>query len=382
MTRPKVIPYLICFLLTVFVVSGCATKNVVYRRADPNTQVVLPRDNFAHRNYRTEWWYFTGHLTADNGHEYAFEVTFFKRRTDEDKYRGLPIRNYSNPAHMAHFAIIDETAGTHRFEERRSKDYINNNGKGGTLEDKLYLWNDDWSLKQIGSDWLLRAGMKGYDLTLMLTPQKPPVLHGDNGYMAKGDQIGQGTHYFSYTNIRAEGVLFVDGSPLKVSGRAWHDHEYGSYQMASEYRGWDWFSIRLDNDAEIMIYLLTLKQGGIDSTSSGTIVPASGEPVHLNFDDFNVEVLDHWTSRKTETTYPSAWKITIPAYETELSVTPYILNQEMRTKKTLIQYWEGSAKVSGTYQGQPISGKAFVELTGYIEPLKYLTKRDVQEAGV
>ncbi|MGZ5226208.1 MAG: lipocalin-like domain-containing protein, partial [Burkholderiales bacterium] len=27
--------------------------------------------------YRTEWWYYTGHLTTDSGRRYGFEVTFF-----------------------------------------------------------------------------------------------------------------------------------------------------------------------------------------------------------------------------------------------------------------------------------------------------------------
>jgi predicted secreted hydrolase len=37
----------------------------------------FPRDHFAHDAYRTEWWYFTGHLRAPDGHRFGYELTFF-----------------------------------------------------------------------------------------------------------------------------------------------------------------------------------------------------------------------------------------------------------------------------------------------------------------
>ena len=32
----------------------------------------------AHPDYRTEWWYYTGHLRTESGKRYGFEVTFFR----------------------------------------------------------------------------------------------------------------------------------------------------------------------------------------------------------------------------------------------------------------------------------------------------------------
>ncbi|MDP8256566.1 MAG: lipocalin family protein [Candidatus Alcyoniella australis] len=363
-------------MLALAMIAGCASKHVVYRRADPHNRIELPQDNAGHRDYRTEWWYFTGHLDAEDGREYAFEVTFFSRRTDQDKIAGsIAIKNYSNPAHMAHFAIIDENAGTHFYEERRARDHEDKNGNAGVMYDWLYVWNGDWSLKQIDDDFLLSVRMKGFDLTLLLRPNKPPVLQGRGGYFAKGEQ--RGTHYISYTNLEADGVLFVDGVPQAVHGRAWHDHEFGSYQLRPEQRGWDWFSLRLDNDVELMLYMLALHDGSYDTYSKGLLVPAQGPPEPIDFEQIELQTLQSWTSPRSKVTYPVRWRLRIPDKQVDLEITPIMPEQEMRTRKTLTQYWEGSVRVSGTCQGVPVTGKGFVELTGYVKPLKWLTKLEV-----
>jgi predicted secreted hydrolase len=33
-----------------------------------------------------------------------------------------------------------------------------------------------------------------------------------------------------------------------------------------------------------------------------------------------------------------------------------------------VTYWEGSVKIDGKYQDDPIKGMGYVELTGYAEP--------------
>ena len=38
----------------------------------------FPADHGAHPDYRTEWWYFTGNLTAANGAAYGFQLTLFR----------------------------------------------------------------------------------------------------------------------------------------------------------------------------------------------------------------------------------------------------------------------------------------------------------------
>jgi predicted secreted hydrolase len=43
-----------------------------------------------------------------------------------------------------------------------------------------------------------------------------------------------------------------------------------------------------------------------------------------------------------------------------------VLDQELDTRATTgVIYWEGSQRVTATRAGTPVSGEAYVELTGY-----------------
>src|SRR6266511_5979489 len=44
----------------------------------PGYEFSFPRDHGTHDEYRTEWWYYTGHLRSDDGRTYGFELTFFR----------------------------------------------------------------------------------------------------------------------------------------------------------------------------------------------------------------------------------------------------------------------------------------------------------------
>jgi predicted secreted hydrolase len=45
-----------------------------------------------------------------------------------------------------------------------------------------------------------------------------------------------------------------------------------------------------------------------------------------------------------------------------LEIKPYLADQEMQVSYT---YWEGAVEVDGTVKGDAISGRGYVELTGY-----------------
>ena len=47
------------------------------RATGPRT-FIFPADHGSHPGYRTEWWYFTGNLSADDGRHYGYQLTFFR----------------------------------------------------------------------------------------------------------------------------------------------------------------------------------------------------------------------------------------------------------------------------------------------------------------
>ena len=83
---------------------------------------------------------------------------------------------------------------------------------------------------------------------------------------------------------------------MAVRGLSWMDHEYSTAPLEPGIIGWDWFSLQLSNQTEIMLYLLRNEAGGLSPASSGTFVERSGKPRHLAKDDFKVEVLESWKS--------------------------------------------------------------------------------------
>ena len=59
----------------------------------------------------------------------------------------------------------------------------------------------------------------------------------------------------------------------------------------------------------------------------------------------------------------------LPGHRMELTLVPTVKDQELLTEKsTRVTYWEGSVEVEGKYQGNPVKGLGYVELTGYAKP--------------
>jgi predicted secreted hydrolase len=148
------------------------------------------------------------------------------------------------------------------------------------------------------------------------------------------------------------------------------DHEFGSAQLRDYQVGWDWFSIRLENGTDLMLYQLRHRDGKTDPYSSGTIIFSNGNQRHLSLKEFQIEVLGQWKSKKSGATYPSGWRVKVPKDQIDLFLTPVVKDQELITEaSTRVTYWEGSVRIEGKYGNIPVKGLGYVELTGYAKPL-------------
>jgi predicted secreted hydrolase len=192
------------------------------------------------------------------------------------------------------------------------------------------------------------------------------VLHGENGLSRKAEGEGRASYYYSLTRIQTEGDLIIDGKKEAVRGVSWMDHEFGSNQLGEDQVGWDWFSIQLDNDTELMLYLMRRKDGSVDPYSSGTLVNADGTSKHLDLKDYRVEVMDRWKSPSSGANYPMKWKVMIPSEHIELEISPAFPEQELITNRsTRVTYWEGAVGITGEFRKKSVTGNGYVEMTGY-----------------
>lgn len=341
-----------------------------FRLAEEGYRYEFPRDHGAHEAFRTEWWYYTGHLETAEGRRFGFELTFFRRGIPPDQVETRPSRWSVDQLYLAHLAVTDVTGRRFYFRDRISRAGL---GKAGADATHLNVWLDQWRAEspEQSEQQRLNAKADGVALSLSLDPVKPPVVHGKRGISKKGAEAGQASHYYSFTRLKTAGTLTLGTESYRVTGTSWMDHEFGSADLSPELVGWDWFSIQLADNRELMIYRLRRSDGTSDAASSGTLVEADGHTQHLSASDLELTPLTTWTSPASHTTYPQQWRVTIPSLNLSLQLTPLLADQELRTSRsTQVTYWEGAVTVTGNEQDKPIKGQGYIELTGYAERIR------------
>jgi predicted secreted hydrolase len=339
-----------------------------YKPALPGYQYQFPRDHFSHPDFQTEWWYYTGNVKTADGHRFGFELTFFREAVTRD-----PVTNAVwdiRDVYAAHLALSDLDGG-HFYHSERS----NRAGPGiaGVSESDGRIWNGNWEIQWQGDDQKLQAVDDRFALRFKMHSEKPPVIHGENGISQKGSHAGEASHYISLTRLATSGTIELNGQELVVSGLAWMDHEFFTDQLEANQTGWDWLSLQLDNNTEIMLFNLRRKDGSIDEHSAGTYIDANGKTTNLKHADFVLQpTAETWTSPSTRATYPIHWKIAIPRLQIAMDATTPLASQELTSKGKLSPtYWEGAITLRGMQQEKPLAGVGYLEMTGYDRPVQF-----------
>jgi predicted secreted hydrolase len=346
-----------------------------FERADGPRTLVFSLDHGPHDDFQTEWWYYTGNLTADTGERFGYQLTFFRRALLPSEQRATRSSDWAaEQVYMAHFALTDGTGGEHRSFEKLGRGAA---GLAGAQAVPYRVWLDDWSVEEVaegsggsparlrasaGPPARLRASADDISLDLTLRDLKGPILQGDRGYSRKGPEPGNASYYYSLPRIATSGTVTVRGQTFDVDGLSWMDHEFSTSALGAEQTGWDWFSLQLDDDSELMVFQLRRADGNLDAYSSGTLIAPDGTTQTLSAGDFTLQPTGQWRSPRTGATYPSGWVLTVPAADLRLTITPLLADQEMNVSYA---YWEGAVKANGAMAGKPVSGSGYVELTGY-----------------
>ncbi len=370
----------VCLVLLLFCVpligGGPLAGGADYRSVTGPCNLTFPGDHGAHPGYRVEWWYYTGNLGAFSGERFGFQLTFFRLQPDppgaDRSWPDPPSAWRFQHLYLAHAAVSDLNRLRFTYDENIARGAVGLAGvTHGLGASRVFVGS--WSAQISAAAHYLKANSNRFVLDLTCRPAKPPVLHGDRGYSRKGDRPEEASCYYSFTRLETSGTLTAEGKAFPVQGTSWMDHEFSTAPLAKGILGWDWFSIQLSNNVELMIYLLRQEQGGTHLASSGTLISRSGRSRHLTKDDFTVEVLDRWKSRRTGALYPSRWRIRVGPQDIELEVTSNLEDQELRTPRTTrIVYWEGSVSVAGSVAGKGVEGVGYVEMTGYAAPFTLL----------
>jgi predicted secreted hydrolase len=357
---------------TLSVTSALGADTVGYRRADRVIPIVFPRDHGAHPEFKTEWWYYTGHLEARGGREFGFQFTIFRTAltpppdTGNDERADRSANGVSawrtNQLYTGHLGLTDISQGAFYSEE------VNDRGATGLAGSRPMpgkIWVRDWVL-HVGEgpspNFDIRARGEDFSLDLTLVPEKPAVFHGDRGLSPKSYDDRNASYYYSYTRMSARGAIEVGEERLSVSGSAWMDHEWSTSALGEDQIGWDWFSLQFVDGRELMYFRVRSRLPEHTPFVEATLVAPDGTHNQISGDYIQLTELDYWTSPASGVRYPSEWRLEAPALGLTVLITPRLDDQEMNLG---VRYWEGAVEVRDD-SDRPV-GRGYVEMTGHDE---------------
>jgi predicted secreted hydrolase len=346
----------------VFFLLGLA--NVVaadWKIAEPGWRYEFPRDHRAHREFKTEWWYFTGNLFDNERHRFGYELTFFRHGIQPAAARDPNASRFIvDDLKFAHFAITDVAGRKFQFGQKTNRGAF---GEAGFDDGNRIAWIENWNLTATSDNGFDIAALTDFgSVHLHLRASKSPVIHGEDGVSVKAADGSSASHYYSNPRLETSGELVVNGNARQVRGETWFDHEWSSSQLGKGEVGWDWLCLQFDDGAELMLYRMRLTKGGVEPSSSGTWIASDGTATHLRAPDFQMAPTAFWKS-ESGTQYPIGWRIVLPGQRAEFTIKAAMEDQEL--KLGTITYWEGAIDAIGTREAKSINGRGYLELTGY-----------------
>jgi predicted secreted hydrolase len=115
-----------------------------------------------------------------------------------------------------------------------------------------------------------------------------------------------------------------------------------------------------------MLFQLRDADGSTDRRSSGTVVARTGLTTSLPAAAFTLTPGRRWTSATSGAAYPVEWRVDVPGRQLTLTIEAALDPQEMHAGlQSGMAYWEGAVDVTGTRNGRPVTGRGYLEMTGY-----------------
>jgi len=328
-------------------------------------KIDMPKDAGPHTD-RIEWWYYTGYLNSGDK-RWGFELTIFQQDLDKLLNPDKPPSDIWHPGYMCHVAMIRLEPGTREHFYTWSIGF--NPDKWQSAPVAVAFDNCDVLLDKDGRQIVKgkipegkeKTGKKGgWAFNVTLEAQTPMIQHGKDGVIIMGD--GGSSYYYSYPRMLGKGTLDAPEGHFDVQADAWMDHQWGDFDN-NAYKGWDWWSMKLDGGWEIMLFVFR-DWDDVITERVGTIVDPDNNRYYLDgLDTFTIQSQREWKSTHTDGTYPLDWKINIPSLDWDIMVTSLLDDQEMPNGAQ--NYWEGAVDITATHTGKAMKGTGYVELTGY-----------------
>ncbi|MEO8224730.1 MAG: lipocalin-like domain-containing protein [Gammaproteobacteria bacterium] len=339
---------------------GAAHPGVTYPGVVPRP-LVFPADYGAHPEFRTEWWYLTGWLE-----DIGFQVTFFRVRTDVDPAN--PSAFAARQLVIAHAAIADPARGRLLTDERIARAGF---GLVGAASGDTDVRLDGWSLRRdVATDsYVARIAARGFTLHFRAVASGTPWLQGNAGVSRKGPLASQASYYYSRPQLAVEAEVTTSGSPRRLTGSAWLDQEWSSAALAPDAAGWDWIGMNLDDGGALLAFQIRRQGAASDEPPLqryAAFRSADGATRVVDPATVRFTPLETWTSARSGASWPVAQRI--EAGGRSFETRPLMPDQELDSRLTTgAVYWEGASTL---LESGKVAGRGYLEMTGYVTPLK------------
>ncbi|OUR93371.1 hypothetical protein A9Q87_05350 [Flavobacteriales bacterium 34_180_T64] len=317
----------------------------------PSGQIEFPLDEGRHTSEPIEWWYSAGHVVGQtSGKNYSFMYTFFYY--PQSGFDGFRILN-----------ITDDDTGTF-FQDVKPVNYTTLSTTSFDIEANVFLggvehWRnkEDVSNQPIPFEYELSAAIGTGGLDLEFVTLKRPLILGDDGYLNQG--IANYTYYFSQTKNDVTGTLTFNGVTEPVIGTGWIDRQYGDFNPLTGEK-YEWFSMQLSNGMDINLWNIFTADRQIPNTQEYKILSAYvDESTQYTISDFEIERLAFNCMPDDAMCYSKQWRLTSITNNLDLTITTLHDNTEVQLP---FRFFEGATNITGTVNGNPVTGIGFAEL--------------------
>ena len=318
--------------------------------------IQLPADAYLHPDAANEWWWHTGTLQAGE-RRFGFEINAAGFRHANGP---LP------PVCFTEMMLSDPQTQTH-YQNTSQYPY----DPAWAESDPSQPWyarmgdlqSDNWvSMSSQGDIWTLWVAASFTDagtgqqvtFNLRLSQHGKPLL-----VWGTGEDPAHTNFYYSFTNLQVEGTISIAGEVIAVTGVTWMDHQYGVFAATTQ---WVLQDAQLDNGvclSSSAVGPLTLVNGGpVPRAYTSMLRDGVSTVVETSITPSNP-----WLEGGP-TTYYLTWDVTLTwgdvlAPRVNLRFEALMSDQLFRTSP--ISVYEGAATVTGTFDGLPVTGTAWLE---------------------
>ncbi|MCD8051809.1 MAG: hypothetical protein LUE89_09045 [Clostridiales bacterium] len=322
------------------------TENVKGERLGVVPQVDLCGDLPRKPDYTIDSWFVIGRV-EEAGHKinYLFHIMAM--------HPPIPVERIAKKWQVC-FSVMDETTGYYHA------------GDHFYGEKEIQAEENYFSLKcpnaEMSGDWdkmKIYLKEKEFVIDTEATAIHYPVFTRGSSVF---DVFGMVVHQMSIPYMKTVGTLTVKGRTYELNGEnatSWFDRQWQKQNFKIK-TAWSWMAIYLDNGEVLSVFDA---EGETDTPRFMTVLRNDGSLSHsTNFKPLAEAQTRTWTSKASGNTYATRWDLNLYDYDSTLHVEPVVEQQEIKSDMNKLSKYEGSATVTGTFEGKPVTGRATIEI--------------------